>query len=309
MVNISVQIIAKETTEFGRRIFKSCLESLLGHPAQLIVVDNGCSESVRQMISEVGTKFNIEGTEFVSIIKDRKHFTFSELRNFALEKTRGDTTHYQWVDSDESFFPTQLKKLKEFLSENDDVVQVNQNLVHLMIHPYQYQEKYSKSNVFKYSPSLTWTKGVHEYLQNVPTGKHVNTDYEYLHFGYCRRQFEKFLGWLWYDILEKGNVNGYRESVEEGKVVHYLRDWRTPNGILEDRKPQCKPYEGKYPEACTPWLAEWHKSKLSWEDWLKSLDPEMETFWQWWQDLYKKYGNWKDTLADVCKRMGWSERS
>lgn len=114
------------------------------------------------------------------------------------------------------------------------------------------------------------------------------------------------LRWLRYALIEHGNVNCYRKVNEEGQVVDYFRDWRTPNTILNDRKDVSHPYVGPYPESfdrhvIAPWLV----SEKPWYEWLDTLDEK--EIWIKWQKLYQEKGNWRDTLEAILELFGWKE--
>jgi glycosyltransferase involved in cell wall biosynthesis len=304
MSKISVQIIAKETTKFGELMFRSCLESLLGLPDELIIIDNGCSEKVQQMISEMVAKHATRIPATCFVVNGQK--TFSELRNRALKHTTVKDYVY-WIDTDEVIFPDNFRSLRTFLDANEEVVEVRQQMVHFMIDPFHYQDIIPKDVVHKWTESLKWEGDVHEVLVGKANGKRMNLPYRYLHFGYCRRQWQRCLLWFYYEIISKGNVNAYREYNDNGKIKDYFVDWRTPDTILDDRESVCKKYEGKYPEACTPWLMKWARTKQKWQDWLVSIDSEAEKFWKWWKQLRGKKKDWKSTLGEVCKKMEWGE--
>jgi len=246
-----------------------------------------------------------------SWIINEGEYDFSTLRNKALDSISINPDYIYWIDGDEVAFPEELKRLKYILDGYAGVSEVCQEMVHFMISPDQYQDVIRKNNMFRYNKNLRWDKSVHECLINKTEGEVLNLNTKYLHFGYCRHQVMRFIRWLQYAYLEHGNVNCYRENIEnidgKDKVVDYLRDWRTPNTILQDRIPLCKPYKDEYPASCDSWLKEWKDSGLLWEEYIYKFDPEISKLWNEWQELYKKHGSWKDTLRDICKMQGWKE--
>ena len=299
-MKISVHIIAKEDTNLGRHFIDSCLTSIVGYADELILIDNGCSSEVKEVIQKFCPYF----PSFV--YKESKLSDFASLRNECLKSTGSDVDYFHWIDTDEIWFPVELVKLKSFL-QTTDANRVATNLIHFMGDPFHFQEIYPKFNIFKMPKDrskIKWRGGVHESLDL--GGKSVNTAFNYLHFGYCREQWRICLRWLHYAILEFGNVNCYRQYNDKGKTLDYFTDQRTPDQIIDDRVPISHEYSGGYPSFVEKWIRLHEVSNHTWDEWLKKNDDQ--SFWLDWQELREQKGNWKDTLKDIVAKMGWKEK-
>ena len=241
---VSVHIISKETDLLGLHFFQSCLQSIRGYPEQLIIVDNGSSPEVLEMVREELKNFN--GKLFLK--PELKNFR--DLRNIALENTDKQATHIHWIDTDEIFFPHQLPELRTAM-RYEDIALLQTVLIHFMIDPVTLQDRQIKRNIFKFSPQMRWSKSVHEVINGLPPGRPSFIPIEHLHFGYCRPQWQTFLKWIRYAILEHGSVDMYRHEQIEGRRLPWLRGARTPDTILDERFPKLRPYDGPIsPKLC-----------------------------------------------------------
>lgn len=306
---ISVHILAKETTEFGRRLFKACLEDLLeaGYAHEIIVVDNGCSGDVRDMAKGMlNTVFDEKGVGWAWTIDESKDF--AALRNRALKVTSKDCTHFHWIDTDECYPADTLQKLKD-MCQDMSFSAIMSYFTHFMIDPTQWQQTENKINLYKIVPGLRWELPVHEHLVGYDKERVGWANVEYHHYGYIRPQWVQALKWLRYDVWHKGHANHYREYFDEGwdKIMDYYSDERTPNQCLIDRKPYCQKYIGKYTEGFKRnVLYPWDKSGLLWEEWLKNEVGGWE-FWEQWEEKRKELGSWKATIGWACKEYGLEE--
>ena len=295
---ISCHIISKETDPLGQHFFRSCLEAIRGYPDELIIVDNGSSDDVLEMVrSEMG-HFNGQ------LILKPEVDNFRDLRNIALRATNESATHIHWIDTDEIFFPEQLPELRQAM-EYEDISMIQTVLVHFMIDPVTLQDRQLKKNVFRYAPGMQWSKSVHEVLEGLPEGRTAFIPVEHLHFGYCRPQWQTFLKWIRYAILEHGSADMYRREEVDGRILPWMRGARTPDGILDERLPMLSPYGGPYPRCCAPWFEPWQRSGKPWKEHLRQLVDHSD--WDWWQGLRARTGSWEETLPYVIERMGWRE--
>lgn len=296
---ISVHIISKETDRLGLHFFKSCLESLRGYPDELIVVDNGSSQEVLDMLQEEMKNFTGK------VIYKPEIESFHELRNIAIENMSPDATHLHWIDTDEIYFPEQLPGLREAMMDGT-ISMFRTTLVHFMKDPATLENKQLKQNVFRCTPYLRWTKNVHEVLEGKAQGRSAFIPIEHLHFGYCRPQWQTFLKWIRYAILEYKNANIYREETIERRKLPWLRGSRTPDTILDERFPRLHAYQGEYPKSCEEWLVPWIKSGKPWKEYLYGLVDHR--FWEWWQSLKTQKGSWQETLSEIIEKMNWEEK-
>lgn len=311
---VSVQIVAKETTPLGRLFFSCCLQALLDSrwPNEIVVVDNGCSADVLEMLEGFQLKFAGKDVT-VKVLQMPQNSTYAELRNAGMTMIDPQTTIYHWIDTDEVYIPYKLDQMREFLEDMDQPLkQMYTYFYHFMFNPWTWQFKATKNNVFAYHPGLHWTKGVHEQVDNLLPGRVIQTDVEYLHFGYLRPQWQTCLKWLHYDMIEHGHVNRYKDEPLEDQhkqvyTLPYFREWRTPNTIVDDRLDECKkniPWpKHKVPSAAMPIYTQADR----WQDFL--LEIEDQTFWHAWQAMAETAGSWRDTLDEVVQRMdacNWS---
>lgn len=301
---VSVHIIAKETTNFGLKLFKACLESLKNYPDELIIVDDGCSSIVREMIIEV-TKSGYGIVKLISAEKEKSAENFTSLRQTALRYTSPQTTFWHWIDTDEVYYPEELSSIKAMLHSNENVSAYVTTLWHFMKDPFHYQYQEIKRNIYRYHPDTKWNKTVHEHVINEHPGVNISTRFSYLHFGYCRTQIETMEKWLRYAILEHGNANCYR--TENGTNLPYLRDWRTPNTIIDDRP--LKKFEPHYPESLMPMFDEYMNMKcVSWDEYLFKIDQEIGNSWYSWRDKVNSgKATWNDWIDETIKKNEWKE--
>jgi len=162
---ISVHILAKETTDLGYRLFKSCVESIIeekNYAYEIIIIDNGCRNKM---------VFNCE-QERIKWFYLPNVTNFGELRNKALKETSEECTHFHWVDTDECYPRDTLAKLKE-LAKNDDISAITTWFWHFMIDPTQWQEQQNKTNFYKLVPGIKWELPVHEHLVGYDKSKVV----------------------------------------------------------------------------------------------------------------------------------------
>ena len=297
--NISVQMIAKENTVFGEKVFRACLNSLFeaDYVSQLVIVDNGCSDPVQSMMKDVVAKFINKDVqaEIVPFVGG----DFSKLRNVALERTAPETDYIHWVDTDEVYYPDKLTAFGAQLGASGESVVVL-NLVHFMIVPNHYQEIYPKDVVYRYNVNMTWGNGVHEKVQGASRGPTAHYDMPYLHFGYCRRQWRTALKWFHYDVIERGSANHYKMENVNGVVIPYFRGERTPDNIVGDRLLVSSKFKDIYPQVVIDEGFPLDADEATWKEYLSRIDDE--TFWIEWQDMYNKCGAWEDTLDTVVSK-------
>jgi glycosyltransferase involved in cell wall biosynthesis/GT2 family glycosyltransferase len=285
---LSLHIVAKETTPLGLEFFRSCLRSLVDYADEFIIVDNGCSGNVLAMVNE-----ELRGRMF-RVLPALGVRDFSLLRNMALENTSRPATHIHWVDTDEIFFPSQLLRLKEALRDPDIAV-MHVLLVHFMREPTLVQDVQVNRCIFRRTAGLRWRGVVHEVVEGAAKGRTSFMPARFLHFGYCRPQWETCLKWLQYAALEYGSLDRYRWEMVGGERRAWFGERRSPDTIVEDR--EVGPYEGKYPPSCAPWLEAWHHSGLPWRDFLKTMVDH--TPWEEWQRLARESGSWEATLEEM----------
>ncbi len=285
---ISLHIVARETTRFGMEMYRSCLRSLKGYPDEFVIVDNGCSEEVRRMAGE-----ELSGSP-VRWIRAPEVHDFSVLRNLALEHTSPAATHVHWVDTDEVFFPNELPRIREALRD-PDISAMHVLLVHFMREPTLVQDVQVNRCIFRKGERMHWRGMVHEVLEGLPRGRSSFLPVRFLHFGYCRPQWETCLKWLQYAALEHGSLDMYRWETVDGQRRPWFGERRTPDTILEDRP--TAPYEGRYPASCAPWLEAWHSSGLPWREYLRRLVDHAP--WERWRRLAQERGNWEATLEEM----------
>jgi hypothetical protein len=236
----------------------------------------------------------------VKLIEDDSK-VFCDLRNKALENTNPSAKYFHWIDSDEVLIPKEWTPIKEMLATYD-TGQVHTYGIHLMVNPSLTQYTFTKENIFRLHRFLKWGKGVHEKMQNPLPGIH-QADVHYLHFGYCKSQWRTFIKWIHYDMIEFGHVNRYKDENVDGKIVDYLRDWRNPNAILQDRIQASEKYKGEKPNVAMRIF----EHENDWETFIRSVDDQ--SFWIGWQEKFKELGSWKVTLDWVVEeqsKAGWN---
>lgn len=312
---VSTHFIVKETTELGRRFLDAALASLWESQCtdEVVFIDNGCTPLVRETYESWLKKFEGEGLSIKAKVIPEA-LTFCDLRNTALDMT---SPFCEWIvlqDSDEARIPEDWKGLPKILEDvPPSTGSLMTQLLHLMIEPTLIQENYiPKAVVIRYNADVRWTGKVHEEYK-IPQKKVIETRLRYLHFGYCRAQWRTFLKWLRYAQLEHGNLDVYKrenaftevEGTKVLKTLPWLRDWRTPDGILEDRRAaSCKPYTGPIPAFCKELFDVSAAGK--WREFLRELDPE--GFWESWKAKQVELGSWEATLDWVqteMEKVGW----
>lgn len=297
---VSVHVVSKETDALGAALFQSCLASLRGYADELIVVDNGSSPKVLTMIESELRGFNGR------IISRPDLGTFSDLRNVAIDATDPRATHVHWVDTDEVYFPDHLALLRNALRDNG-ISTFNTVRVHFMIDPTWIEAREVKRSVFRHHSGLRWTKAVHETVEGLAPGRAAFVPAEYLHFGYCRPQWQTFLKWLNYAWLEDGHIGRYVEETVNGNRLPWLRDARTPDTILDERRPRLHPYRGPYPGSCMGWLEAWRRSGQGWKEHLRSLVDH--TLWDGWQESRRRTGSWQSALPAIVAQVVRPQRN
>lgn len=335
---ISAHIINRENTYLGREFLESCFLSLeeSQFPNEVLIVDNGSSDFIFDTYNTWKEKFNSFDCELKVFPCELS--SFSDLRNLCLEKTNPYTDFFLKIDSDEVYYPEDLDILKNHIPyEAGDIQFFWVSFYHFMLSPFKIQVnpdnmKYGKTpknddarsikdTIFAYGPNVKWVKAqkVHEHVENMVGNVVVPTKVEYLHAGYCRKQWETALKWLRYAELEFGNINCYKKeniTVEDktgkevsnsfmgkegytAKTVDYFRNWRTPNMLCHDRRKCTMPYPGKLtnkdylPQGWVNLIKDC-KNESDWIEYINKLDPT--DFWQWWEEEYIRCGNWSDTL-------------
>lgn len=311
---VSIHIIAQETTPLGELFFSCALQALLDStwPDEIIVIDNGCSHEVWRSVAGLLAKFPEKGVD----VKPKKmlgNLTYSDLRNAALQLTDSSMNIFHWVDTDEVYFPEHLSNFKEMLRKEVKVLgQAYTYFYHFIFDPRIWQFKATKDNIFGFNGQQSWSKGVHEKVVGIQPGAKVQTNIEYLHFGYLRPQWQTCLKWLHYDMIEHGHVDGYKnERLEDdnGNVYTkpWFRDWRTPNTVLDDRREESEkngPWpEDKIPDAAKPICEQTGR----WDEFLQEIEDH--SFWDKWKSNAEALGSWQATLDMVVtamKRCAWA---
>lgn len=303
---VSVHIIAKETTNFGLRMFRAALVSLKNYPDELIIVDDGCSEDVKNMIKSV-TSSGYGEVKLINAQEVKGNENFTSLRQVALTNCNPKTTFWHWIDTDEIYYPEELRTLKASLHNNENAGAYVTTLWHFMRDPFNYQYQEIKRNIYRYDPNTKWNKTVHEHVINPYSDTNIPTQFSYLHLGYCRTQIETMVKWLRYALLEHGNCDVYRRENVDGKIIPYLRDWRTPNGIIDDRP--VKKFENHYPESIVPIFQEYMDLKcVNWEEYLFKIDPKIADHWFEWRDKVKSgKATWNEWIDFTIQEQGWKE--
>lgn len=316
MAFISVHMIVKENTNLGVRFLNTCLEALAisEYPDELVIVDNGSIPAIFDLYTKYTPRF-----PSVKVIKSIGT-DFTTIRNTCLAHTNPKADYWHWIDSDEVYYPEDLDTLKHtIVGDRLDIRQVWTYFWHFMIHPWQIQAYAKKDNFFKFTPNVFWHGGVHEHVAGLPVGDHLDSNCQYLHYGYARQQWRTCLKWLHYDHIQWGHLNGYKlENIEQPdkSIIQkdWFRDWRYPDNILQDRQDICKPYPGP-PEETRDYVPDCIKDILlapakgfdkpitpeTWNEFVNFIDPH--EFWSAWQDKHKEVGNWKDTLDWVQAEM------
>ena len=233
-MKISAQYIAKEDSWYSAMLFVSSILSVRKFVDEIIVVDNGCSDFVKEMyfdaLINTGKEYRVLNTDAVR---------FDDKRNVALKNS--DANVILWVDSDEVHFPDELAKVKQFL-ENPDITEITTSFYHLVRDPKHYREIQPRRNIFRRNEKTRWDLPVHETLRDIPDGLKVHTPYTYLHLGYTKPRTEVLSHWVKYSELE-------------GKPDHYDKNNLDPTNDLHGQYNGLAEYTGTYPEELS-WLFE-----------------------------------------------------
>jgi len=215
---VSVHIIAKEVTEYGRLMFQESLLSLIrrnsGYADEIVLYDDGCSDKVIDLIVSARNEFIVTtGNKFKVRVGDDIPKTFAEKRNQCLGMTAPDVTHIHWIDTDDIYYTDKLMPFKEQLS-NLDVEVWYSHFIHCMVYPWRYEGVHQKNNVFKFNKDLEWKNEVHETLCGVDNEKSMISALIYYHAGYTRSVVATAIKWIYYSVLEHGKDNCcyYRDS-------------------------------------------------------------------------------------------------
>lgn len=291
---VGVNIIAQEGDAFGADLLASCLDSLEGYADQIVIVDNGLGVAAKDVVMTRRDRLPLTVVDARDVSGD-----FSELRNRALAATDERMTHIHKVDTDEVYLPGTLAQLKRLLAD-PSIDQVNATLIHFMIDPTLVESVQAKTVVFRRDAGLAWTGPVHERMKGPPQGGIVDGPGCFLHFGYCRPQWQTMLKWLRYARLQGGSLSHYQYEYIDGVRRPWFRDGRTPDTILEPRRNRLQAYKDPYPPSVRTWLEAFAASGLPWRTW---VDLRVGGgMWQTWQNLRQKSGNWEDTLAEALVR-------
>ncbi len=295
---ISAHIIAQERDPFGADLLASCLDSLEGYADQIVLVDNGLCPEAEEVVRARRSMLPITMVDARSVVND-----FAELRNRALAATAPGMTHIHKIDSDEVYVPASLEQLRELVAD-PSLDQVNATLIHFMIDPTRVESVQSKEVLFRRDDALAWQGAVHERIGGVPGRRAVNGPGCFLHFGYCRPQWQTMLKWLRYTLLQGGSLSHYQVEFIDGVRRPWFRDGRTPDTILEPRRSRLQSFGEAYPPSVRPWLESFAKSGRPWREWVNRRAGSR--LWEEWQELQKSKGSWEDTLEDMLGR--WTAR-
>lgn len=290
---ISVHVIVQEKDPFGADLLGSCLDSLEGYADQVVLVDNGLCPEAEEAVA---TRRRILALTVVNAreVSD----DFAELRNRAIAATSPGITHIHKIDSDEVYLPAGLEELRDLISD-DSIEQVNAALIHFMIEPTLVESVQSKDVVFRRKEGLGWQGAVHERIGGTAR-RIVNGPASFLHFGYCRPQWQTMLKWLKYSLLQGGSLSHYQMEFLDGVRRPWFRDGRTPDTILEPRRPRLQPYQDSYPPSVRPWLESYAKSQLSWREWVnRRAGGEL---WKEWRELAQAKCSWEESLDPMLSR-------
>jgi glycosyltransferase involved in cell wall biosynthesis/GT2 family glycosyltransferase len=288
---VSVHMIAREQDAFGADLLTSALDALAGYADQIVIVDNGLGEEARQAVADRTGPLPITLVEARGVRDD-----FAKLRNLAIAATAPAMTHIHKSDSDEVYAPGSLAATKELLQDSG-VGRVGAALVHFMIEPTLVESVQRKEVVFRKDEALSWEGAVHERMARDGGGRALDGPAFFLHFGYCRPQWQTLLKWLRYALLQGGTLAHYQYEFVDGVRRPWFRDGRTPDTILEARRPHLQPFKHPYPPSVRPWLEAFARSGRTWRDWVGGRAGS--GLWQRWQELCRTKGTWEETLEDI----------
>jgi glycosyltransferase involved in cell wall biosynthesis/GT2 family glycosyltransferase len=291
---ISVHIIAQERDPFGADLLGSCLDSLEGYADQIVLVDNGLGPEAEEVVRARQSMLPITLVDARSVVND-----FAELRNRALAATEPGMTHIHKIDSDEVYLPGGLEEMKGLVAD-PTIDQLNVALVHFMIDPMHVESVQRKEVLFRRSDRLAWQGPVHEHIAGLPGRRAVDAQAAFLHFGYCRPQWQTMLKWLRYSLLQGGSLAHYQMEFFDGVRRPWFRDGRTPDTILDPRRSHLQPFRDAYPPSVRPWLESFAKSGLPWRTWVNQRAGSAT--WDAWRRLHREKGSWEDTLEEMLAR-------
>lgn len=315
---ISVHVIAKETTNYGRMIFEAALKSLLignkGYADQVILLDNGCSHEVRDMYFPM---MDILDPACSLIIDQRNLPTFADKRNACLEQTDKDTDYIHWIDTDDIHHTGILNHFKEdFLSNPEKVKDLSTGVCsfyHAMGCPWMIEGYYPKDNFFRYNPNLRWGKAVHEKLENLSPGSQMVVPFFYYHVGYTRSAISTACKWVHYSMLEDGKPDLY---LRPDQRMYSLGIDRT----IDDRLSSCKrvlPTERIIPDAFMPILYDFtvrygdmasktpEEAYDLWQRYTIQVDPGIGAYLRQWTPQALKDGHWGACIRDIAEKKLW----
>ena len=291
---VSVHVIAQERDRFGADLLGSCLDALAGYADQIVLVDNGLGPDAEDVVKTRSRYLPLNVVNAREVTND-----FAELRNRALAVTDPGMTHIHKIDSDEVYLPGSLNELKELLSTSGNH-HFSATLVHFMIEPTLVESSQSKDVIFRHEQSLAWEGAVHEKMGGATSGRSANSPARFLHFGYCRPQWQTMLKWLRYASLQSCDFSHFQYELIDGVRRPWFRDGRTPDTILEPRRHRLEHYKDPYPVSVRPWLEEFARSGQTWREWVGSRVGNGP--WDEWQALFHDVGCWEGTLDEVSSR-------
>ncbi len=291
---VSAHVIAQERDPFGADLLSSCLDSLEGYADQIVVVDNGLGPEALEAVLDRRRSMPITLIDAREVSSD-----FAELRNRALAATSPGITHIHKIDSDEVYLPGSLQELKDLLRD-PAIGQVNAKLLHFMIEPTLLESIQSKEVVFRRDDRLLWEGVVHERVARSGGTQSIDGPGCFLHFGYCRPQWQTLLKWLRYAVLQGSDLSHYKYEFIDGVRRPWFRDGRTPDTILEPRRARLKSYGDSYPQSVRPWLEHSAQSGKPWREWVNRRVGTW--FWDEWRALERIKGSWEGTLEEILDR-------
>lgn len=321
---ISVHIIAKETTNYGRMIFEASLRSLLignsGYADQIILVDDGCSDDVVQMFVSLFPSCGFNEGNLKIVVSNGAYPSFAEKRNVCLEYTHKDSDFIHWIDTDDIYHTGILNNFKDnFLSVPEKVKDLSKGICyfyHAMGCPWLIEEYYPKDNFFRYNSNLRWGKSVHERLENLSPGSEMLIPLFYYHVGYTRSVISTSCKWIHYSMLEDGKPDLYLRSDQPMYTMGIDR-------IIDDRLGSCKRMKRDdriIPDAFMSILFEFGKlygdshsmsveaAYASWQRWLnKHVDPQIGEYQRQWVDQSFKDKNWGACIRDIAEKKLWEK--
>ena len=145
-----------------------CLNSVSGLFDEIIIVDTGSIDNTKNIAKKYTNK-----------IYDFKWIDdFSAARNFAFSKATKD--YIMWLDADDIILPSDLKKLKKLkntLSKNIDIVMLKYNIA--------FDDNgnptfsYFRERIFKRKNKYKWQDRIHEFI--MPTGNVISENIAVTH--------------------------------------------------------------------------------------------------------------------------------